>query len=176
MTDAGTQGWDGVLHDDESIIWQGRPEPGIAFKPSHVFTILFGLVFSGFALFWMIMASQAGGFFWMFGLIHFTAGFCVMFGPIVGPAYRRNKTWYTLTTDRAFVADITVFGRKRLKSYPILPQTPIETEVGTFTSIHFASETRRRKNRTYTVPIGFERLRDGETVSKLIRDMQKDNT
>ena len=112
----------------------------------------------------------------MFGLIHFTAGIGVMIGPIVGPAYMRRQTWYTLTDQRAFIADISILGQKRLNFFPIQNDTPVEILSGTLTTINFASKTRQGKNGTYTVPIGFERLRDGQTVSALIRDMQKDLT
>jgi hypothetical protein len=170
------EGWEGLLRDGEEILWQGRPEPGIALKPTHIFSTLFGLAFSGFAVFWMVMASRAGGFFWMFGLIHFSVGISMSVGTIIGPAYMRGKTWYTLTNRRAFIADISIFGQKRLNFYPIAPETPISIITGNYTTINFASKTRRGKNRTYTVPIGFERLNDGPTVSKLISDMQKDAT
>jgi hypothetical protein len=169
-------GWEGVLHEGEEILWQGRPEPGVGLRPKHIFTILFGCAFSGFALIWMIMAATAGGYFWMFGLIHFTVGIGVILGPIFGPAYMRRKTWYTLTNQRAFIADITLFGQKRLKSYTINAETNVETEIGPLTTINFATVQRRGKNRTYTVPIGFERLLDGTKVSALILDMQKDKT
>jgi hypothetical protein len=170
------EGWAGLLREGEDILWQGQPEPGFGLKPAHIFSTLFGLAFSGFALVWMLEASQSGGYFWMFGLIHFTAGIGVMIGPIVGPAYMRRKTWYTLTNQRAFIADISAFGQKRLNFYPIKNDTPIEIISGNFTTINFASRTRRGKNRTYTVPVGFERLRDGATVNQLINDMQKDTT
>lgn len=178
MTDHQTTpaGWENILASDEKILWQGRPMQGIALRASHTFTTLSGLAFSGFALFWMIMASQAGGYFWTFGLIHFTAGIGVILGPILWPAYMRKRTWYTLTTDKAYIADITFLGQKRLRSYPITKDTPIEVVSGTYTTINFASEQRRGKNRTYTVPIGFERLTEGDTVRGMIRKIQKDDT
>jgi hypothetical protein len=170
------EGWEGILEPNEAIIWQGRPERGIGWRPSHMFTVLFGLAFSGFATIWMYMASFAGGYMWMFGLIHFTAGLGVIILPIAGPAYMRHKTWYTLTNMRAFIADITVFGRKRIKSYPISKSTKVKVKNGPLTTIHFATRTGRSKRGRYTIPIGFERLSDGEAVAKLISDMQKDTT
>jgi len=169
-----TAGWEGILDADETILWQGRPDGGIAIGASQVGGLLFGLAFAGFALFWMIMASQAGGFFWMFGLIHFCVGLGIIAGPTLWPAYRRRKTWYTLTDKRAFIASINMLGQKSLKSYPITKETPIEYVSGAFDTINFASEQRRGKNRTYTVPVGFERLQDGPAVTQLIREIQKD--
>lgn len=178
MTDVSTPpaGWENILAPGEVILWQGRPVPGIAFRASHTFTTLFGLAFSGFALIWMIGVAQAGGYMWTFGLIHFTAGLGVILGPILWPAYMRSRTWYTLTTDKAYIADLTLIGQKRLRSYPITKDTPIEVVSDTYTTINFATERRRGKNRTYTVPVGFERLTEGDTVRGLIRKIQKDDT
>ena len=57
------EGWDGILDEGEDIRWQGRPGTKVVWKIGHIFSVLFGLAFAGFALFWMIMASRAGGFF-----------------------------------------------------------------------------------------------------------------
>ena len=181
MTNQQTQdvpeGWENTLGEGEVILWQGRPTPGINFSPTQGFTTLFGLAFTGFALFWMTQAARAGGNLWTFGLIHFSVGLAVLLGPILLPAYMRKKTWYTLTTRKAYIADLPILGGKRLRSYPITKDTPIEIKTGTYTTINFASTQRRGKNnRTYTVPIGFERLTDGDTVRGLIRQIQKDDT
>jgi hypothetical protein len=168
--------WDAILDDNEKIIWQGRPSGKIRFQPKNMFTLLFGLAFAGFALFWMIMASLAGGFFWMFGLIHFSAGIGIIVGPIFWPAFSARRTWYTLTDHRAFIASTTLLGQKKLKSYPITPDTPItlttnNDETG---SVDFAQETRRgNKGRRYNVDIGFHNIPDATDVQRLIRDIQK---
>ena len=166
--------WDGILDTDEEILWQGRPDPKFTFKPAMIFTTLFGMAFAGFALFWMIMASSAGGYFWMFGLIHFAVGVGIIAGSIILPSYKRRRTWYTLTSRRAFIASVMpVFG-KRLKSYPITADTQIEFQDNPIPSVMFASETRRGKNSSYTVPIGFELIHDARQVLTLLRSVQKD--
>ena len=166
-------GWDGILDDGETILWQGRPGARVVWKLSHGFSLLFGLAFAGFALFWMIMASRAGGGFWTFGLIHFFVGLGLAFGPPWWSAWRRRHTWYTLTDRRAFIAtDMPMAGRK-LKSYPIDRNTALDYAAGDKASIFFAHEYRRTKNGSRRVPIGFERLTDGEAVYRLIRDVQR---
>ncbi|WP_204115666.1 aspartate carbamoyltransferase catalytic subunit [Shimia biformata] len=168
--------WQGLLDPGETILWQGRPEPGISCGAGNIMTSAFGLVFAGFALFWMIMASRAGGFFWMFGLIHFSVGIGLAFGPFLFGAYRRRHTWYTLTDRRGFVAtDLPVVG-KRLKSYPIDAGTVIDFLPGPPPSIHFAEEFRRTKNGRRRVPVGFERIADGTEVYKLMRGIQTGGT
>lgn len=167
------QGWQGILDDDEEIRWQGRPDDAVVWKLRYLFTGIFGLFFAGFALFWMSMAASAGGYFWMFGLIHFSVGLGIAFVPPFGNAWRRRHSWYTLTNRRALIAtDLPLLGRK-LKSYPIRRDTMLEFDSGDPATIIFSSETRRTNNGSRTVKIGFDRIPDGRTVYALIRDIQK---
>ena len=171
MTDR--SGWEHILDEGEEILWQGRPSTAFRILPRHVVTFLFGLFFSGFALFWMVAAARDGGFAWTFGLIHFSAGIAVAIGPVWWDDVTRKNTWYTLTDHRAFIAtDLPLRGR-RLKSYPINPHTQVDFRPDEPASIYFASEYRRSKNGMRRVDIGFEAIADGETVLGLIRDIQK---
>ena len=166
-------GWAGILDPGEEIIWQGRPDAKVIWKVSHIFTFIFGLFFAGFALFWMVMASSAGGFFWMFGLIHFSVGLGLAIGPPFWGAWRRRHTWYSLSDRRAFIATDVPFRGRKLKSYPITSDTSLEYEAGHPASIHFATEYRRTKNGSRQVPIGFERIHDGDDVYSKIRSIQR---
>ena len=58
---------------------------------------LFGAAFAGFALFWMAMAAQAGGVFWMFGLIHFGVGVGLIYSVKIDQANARVDITMTLT-------------------------------------------------------------------------------
>jgi hypothetical protein len=166
-------GWEGILDPGEQILWQGRPDGQVAFKIGHLFTFIFGLFFAGFALFWMVMASQAGGFFWMFGLIHFTVGVAIGIAPPFYSAWKRRHTWYSLTDKRGFIATDTPFMGRKLASYPITADTTLGYISDTPATIHFAQETRRSKNGTYQVDIGFERIDNGDKVYRLMRDIQR---
>jgi hypothetical protein len=168
-----TDGWEGILDADEDIIWQGRPDSKIAWGASNIFTLIFGLFFAGFALFWMVMASMAGGFFWMFGLIHFTVGIGIAFGTLFYSAYKRRQSWYTLTNKRAFIASNLPLLGKKLKSYPITADPRLEIVEGTPASILFATEMHRTKNGTTTVKLGFERIENGREVYAKFREVQK---
>ncbi len=172
-----TSGWDGILDDDEEILWQGRPDRRIVLRPRNIGGLLFGLLFAGFALFWMIMAAQAGGMFWMFGLLHFSIGLAVAGGAIYLNAFVRSRSWYTLTNRRAFIAtDLPLVG-KRLKSYPIDGDTVLEFEQGDPASIYFAQERKRNNNGTTRVQkIGFERVENGQDLLRLFRDIQRNAT
>jgi len=168
-------GWDHILDPGEQIVWQGQPDGKIVFRVRSLAGVAFGLFFSGFAVFWMIGASQAGGYFWMFGLIHFFVGLCVAFGSIFWSAASRRHTWYTLTNRRAFIAtDIPLKGRT-LKSYPISPDTVLEYDAGDPATIHFAHEYRSSKNGSTRHAIGFERIADGADVYAQIRAIQRES-
>jgi len=166
-------GWEGILDDGETILWQGHPDSGLELRPGNLIAFLFGLAFAGFALFWMVMASRAGGVFWMFGLIHFLVGLGLAFGAVFWTALRRRHTWYTLTDKRAFIAvDMPFFGRN-LKSFPITATTVLEYNDAKPPSVMFNHEMRRGRNGTYRVAVGFERIADGAEVYGLMRKVQK---
>ncbi len=167
-------GWEGIFEKDEKILWQGRPDTAVHIGSRDIPRMAFGSVFAGFALFWMIGAAAAGGGnFWMFGLLHFSIGLLLAFGPIFWGPYRRRHTWYTLTNKHAYIAtDLPVFGRK-LKSYPVTRDMPLELEKSDFPTVYFAEEWKQRKNGSYRHRIGFENIADGLTVYGLLRDIQR---
>lgn len=167
-------GWEHILDEGEEIRWQGRPDGAVVWKVANFATLLFGAAFSGFALFWMIMAAAAGGGFWMFGLLHFFVGIGIGIGPVFWGALRRRKSWYTLTNRRAIIATDMPFKGRVLRSYPILTNTVLEIDTNDPASVIFASEQRRRKNGTYKVKIGFERIVDAKQVYALLRGIQKE--
>lgn len=165
-------GWEGILDEGEQILWQGRPGTGVRWKAANIVTSIFGLFFAGFAVFWMTMAAQAPGGFWMFGLIHFFVGVGIAVLPPFWSSWRRKHTWYTLTDRRAFIAtDMPLQGRK-LKSYEIGPDTTLDYEAGDRSTIYFHHEYRRGKNGSTRVDIGFERIEDGAEVYRLFRQVQ----
>jgi len=168
--------WEGILDEDEKIIWQGRPDGKVTLGIAHFAGAAFGLLFAGFALVWMMLASMSGGFFWMFGLLHFAVGLGIAGGALFGPAFRRRHTWYTLTDQRAFVAtDLPFMGRK-LNSYPITSKTRLTYQDNDPATITFHTEFRTTKNGSRRIEIGFERIADGAKVYRLMRDTQERQT
>ncbi len=164
--------WQNILDPGERIVWQGHPDTAVAIKPRNYLLLGFALFFTSFAVIWMILAAQAGGFFWTFGLIHFAVGSGLIWASLFWGSYRRKRTWYTLSDRRAFIAtELPIRGRS-LRSFPITDTTMLEFEDGNPASIFFAQETRLSRHRNYTVPIGFERIADGPAVYKLMRDVQ----
>lgn len=166
--------WAGILAPDEQILWQGAPENRIQLEWSSPFMPLFFVFFTGFSIFWMVMASLAGGFFWTFGLLFFAVGSYNLVGIHFWKAYLRQKTHYTLTTQSAFIAQ-RAFGKRSLKRYPISTQTEVDFEEGKYANIWFAHEESTGENGTTRIPKGFELIAEGRTVYALIRQLQQDN-
>ncbi|MGY3437856.1 MULTISPECIES: aspartate carbamoyltransferase catalytic subunit [unclassified Marinovum] len=168
-----TSGWDGLLNPGETITWQGRPDPAFALTGGMIVQGVFGLFFAGFAVVWMVLAAGGPSGFWMFGLLHFSVGLGIGAHGLVWPTYRRRHTWYTLTTERAFIAtDLPIKGRT-LKSHPITADTVLRLEDGTPGSIWFAKEHRRTKNGSRSVDIGFERIDNPRSVLRQMTEIQR---
>lgn len=166
-------GWEGILNEGETILWQGRPDGGFHLTGGRLVEALFGVAFAGFAVVWMVLASNAPGGFWMFGLIHFAVGAALTLHALFWPGFRRRHTWYTLTSQRAFIAtDLPIAGRT-LKSYPITSDTALKLEDGTPGTIWFAHEDRRTKNGSRRVNIGFERIADPRALLRQMTDIQR---
>lgn len=171
-----SENWKAILEEGEKITWQGRPEQGIHLGLGDIAMIAFALFFTGFSVFWMAMAMRAGGFFWMFGLLHFSAGLGLLINAIFGNAFIRRHSFYTLTDRRAFIGkELPVLGRS-LNSWRIGPASPLELvhlPDGSGT-INFARSpspwySRNRGDRG----VSFERIKDATKVFSMMSHMQK---
>ena len=175
---AQTDGWDGILDDGETILWQGRPDAGLSFQNIDIMGTLVGLFFIGFSIFWMTMAMNIasdfgrtgfGGFlpkiFPLFGLPFFFIGCYNAFGHIFWDAYLRSKTHYTLTKKRTFIATDHPSKGKLLIDRDIDADKTITLKVGPPGSVFFQGTNN-----------GFKRIEDGRHVHKLMRQIRKDLT
>lgn len=174
MTGDAPAGWQGILEPGETILWQGRPNAAMTFHAATVVITLFGLAFSGFALVWMLLAYAAGGWFWMVGLLHFTAGLVVVWLGLFHDAWRRRRSYYTLTSRRAIIASSSFSGEKWMKSYPITAQSEVSLRPdGAFATLVFHTDHWRDSDGdARTTDVGFERLGDGQQVLDLMRQIQ----
>ncbi|MGC1494791.1 MAG: aspartate carbamoyltransferase catalytic subunit [Sulfitobacter sp.] len=163
--------WDGLLDPDEVVVWQGKPSPGVKIEWASPFTPFFFTFFTGFSIFWMVMASYAPGPFWMFGLLFFGVGAYNLVGIHFWKAYLRRNQYYTLTNKRAFIG-AQKFGKRSLESHPITAETRLKFEDGDLSSIWFAEKSVRNKNGTTINDIGFEMLPHGRNVFTKFREVQ----
>ncbi len=169
-----TNSWDGILEPGEEIIWQGQPDGTFRFVWFDAFTGIFGAAFAGFALFWMLMASAAGGGFWMFGLIHFAVGIGIMLGRPALSWWSRRHSFYSLSNRRAFIAsDYPIRGRV-LQSWPISRTFPMRLAEGRLDNVIFAEKPVQTKNGQHMRPIGFDGIREGRKVLALLQSVQRE--
>jgi hypothetical protein len=163
--------WEGILAKDEHIIWQGKPNGDFVFGLKNVGRFRFGLAFAGCAVFWMIGVYSSGGDFWAFGLIHFTVGLVLAFGGMFKDVYIRRRSFYSLSNKRAFVATHLPIQGRKLRFYPILPNTILDYKDGEFATIIFAQINDGARNSGRFRNIGFQRIENGKKVLGLFHDV-----
>ncbi|MGB7317790.1 MAG: hypothetical protein WBC85_07470 [Planktotalea sp.] len=167
-------GWEGLLDEGETIVWQGRPVAGLSFHGTDVMGALMGVFFMVFSVFWMGMAtnitSNFNGFggifpklFPLFGIPFFLIGFYNAIGHVFWQAFLRSKTHYTLSSKRAFIATDHPTQGKLLTDYPIDAHTDLILKIGPPDTVWFAGKH-----------IGFANIEDGRAVHKLMRQIQKE--
>lgn len=167
-------GWEGVLNDGERIIWQGRPRRGLYLPRRKAVLFFAGLGITGYALWWTVLVAQDGGTFWRYGLIHLAIGLHFSFGTLIWEHLKTRRTWYTVTTQRAFIARKLPLLGQRLDPYDITPETRLHYTPGKPATIYFASEVRDRGDRSpVTIHTGFERIMDGQAAFDALRDIQE---
>lgn len=157
-------GWEGIMQPGEQILWRGQPIP----RPNIlrvVFGAAFGALFAGFALFWMVMAARGGGYFWMFGLIHFSVGIGLIAKVVLDERMRLRDTFFTLSTRAAYIARRHWLRGRQLETYPITASMPIMLSGDETTgNVVFANRTVRSKNGSRQVQIGFLDIAGAPTV------------
>lgn len=111
------------LENDESLLWTGKPKTGIVFRTADIFLVPFSIFWCGFAVFWVVMASQAG-IFALFGVPFVVVGLFFVFGRFIIDAKQRKNTTYGLTEDRIIIkSGIT---SQKIKSLNIRTLSDIE--------------------------------------------------
>ena len=166
--------WKNLLATNEEILWQGTPKSRVRFEWASPLLPFFFMFFTGFSVFWMVMASSAGGIFWTFGLLFFFAGMYNLVGIHFWKAFVRSRQHYTLTNQRAMIGT-DMFGRKTLHSYPITKTTEIGfEEIGRTGNIYFAKEESRGKNGAAVTKVGFEQIESPREVLSKMRQVQEE--
>jgi len=112
------------LDNNEILLWTGQPKKGIVFRKADIFLIPFSILWCGFAVFWIIMASQGGGYFYLFGIPFVIIGLIFVFGRFIIDSKHRENTYYGLTEDRIIIKS-GIFSRS-IKSLNIRTLSNIE--------------------------------------------------
>lgn len=176
----GQDGWDGILNPSERILWQGQPGASVDLSGLSLRRIIPAVAIAGFTIFWSKTAIDGalqdgpiGLVFPLFGLFFLTLTLHSAGGHVLVSAWRRRNTWYTLTSQRAFIAT-SFLGRKSLDAYPITAMTVLEHDGQTPGNIWFATDFKKTKQGSKRIQIGFERLDDSSRVHDLMRLVQQE--
>ena len=90
------------LHPDETLLWTGQPCTSRQYRPNPL-TAVFVLFWIGFALFWTVMATSAGGFFGLFGIPFLLIGGYMGYMLVSGQKKQLRSTVYAVTDRRAII-------------------------------------------------------------------------
>ena len=184
-------GADGLLAPDEELLWQGQPQARIIWRDALSVRTVIGLVFFGFALFWINGArtqTPAGApdvfqlLFPLLGVPFVLIGLWLALGRLIWDAALRAGTHYTLTNRNAFIS-LHMFGRRSLESWPldeIERVTLVDRHPG---SVLFEVSADLRRERAQPMPVkpplatrrpslGFREITDPRRVYTLIQENQ----
>jgi uncharacterized membrane protein YdbT with pleckstrin-like domain len=94
-------GLDKLLNVEEKVLWSGKPVRKAFILPGLI-SIPVGIIFLGFAIFWMGTAASAGApdEFSLFGLLFVLIGIGIAFGPFLFQLLRYRNTEYMITDKR----------------------------------------------------------------------------
>ena len=112
------------LDGNETLLWAGKPKSGITFRTADFFLIPFSILFCGFAIFWVKIASQGSAIFALFGIPFVIVGLIFVFGRFIIDSKQREHTIYGLTENRILIKS-GVFSKK-IKSLNIKTLSHIE--------------------------------------------------
>ena len=132
------------LNSGEKLIWAGRPKTGLRFELSDAYSIPFGFMFLGFAIFWEYSATNTGKaplFFTLWGIPFILVGVYISVGQFFWDAWLRSKQIYALTDSRLIVLRDDSMQSSALNSLPQLNLTTSGNGSGT---INFSAPTATR--------------------------------
>lgn len=155
--------WPDLLAPGESLLWQGRPDPALPFKPGHLRTLFMVVFIAVFALLVVFVATDVPLLMRLVGLGVLALVLRGVLDDTLLAAWWQRRTWYALTNQRA----ITVVAR------PITGRTITDCPITAATLL--ASDGGDPLTLTFTDPAGsgkFANLTDGLHVMALMRQIQ----
>jgi hypothetical protein len=166
--------WDGILEDGEHILWQGRPNTGFAMAGNDMLPMIFGLIFSGFAMLWIALTAIGDSMFWVFGLLHFAVGISLTIYAISRDTVARMYSYYTLTTSRAIIGLSYPWTKNSIRRFRITPRTKVVLDPEH--TVTFGPSGRSKRHPIPTRAPQFSRIDDAEKVFHLMQQIQKETS
>ncbi|WBU55989.1 hypothetical protein [Paracoccus sediminicola] len=155
-------GWQGLLQEDEQILWQGQPHAEFRIRfteilrgvPGMIPVLIVSVLMYNFAKEHVLLALCP-----LFMLMNFLR---LMIEPVLTPAYQRSRSWYALTNHRAIVATHVPFKGRRVYTRAIDAGAPVELVQSDPPSVMFGLKPR----------VGFEFIPEAEKVMSMVREIQ----
>jgi hypothetical protein len=97
-----------VLNPGEVVLWSGRSDRSVLFTAADGYLIPFSLFFSGFSIFWIVVASASENAspdnpFPLFGLPFLIIGLYYLLGRFIVKSILKRMTAYAITNRRVIV-------------------------------------------------------------------------
>lgn len=168
--------WQTILDPGEVLLWQDRPDPGLAIGLGHVLRLLRSAVMLGLFLYLVGRSPYGIADHWDVKLIVVFIFFLpVPLDLIVSMVMRRLQT-YGLTAHRAItITNLGPFGQ-RIRSWPLTAATPLTLLRGRrWSSLIFTTQPKWYSGLvTPEAVTGFARIARGDSVYALMRQAQKE--
>lgn len=164
--------WSTLLDPGEAILWQGRPSSRVRWATNDTLGSLIWVAFSIWLTAWLAQSSL-----WvaLIGLALLGHSLWPLCGKPLWTAALRARTTYALTNRRAAIVT-DVFGRFRVASHLIKPDTLVTTEDGSLGLVFFATQTSQdMEGFERSSRVGFEMIEDWQHVHALMRQTQRQN-
>ena len=175
--------WADWFQEDEELLWEGAPKPGINHLARNLFFTFFGPPFLGAGFFssgmgiGMIFDPSAinfafGLFLVCFGVPFLAVGGAMVFGGWYADLRAHDLVRYALSNRRAYIA--THWWKRNMEILDIRPEHPIEVTDGRNVYFYTSNGVDSDGDKT-TAKRGFENIADAETVYHLIRELQAED-
>ena len=109
------------LRADEQLLWHGVPDQRVWFAPVDAFLIPFSLMWCAFAVFWesSVVTGGGPGFAKVWGVPFIIIGVYFVGGRFAYKRYRKGRTAYGITNQRAIIAGPRSFSDTPLQHQPV---------------------------------------------------------
>jgi hypothetical protein len=109
------------LRADEQLLWHGVPDQRVWLAPADAFLIPFSVMWCAFAVFWESSAVTGGGpvFAELWGVPFIVIGVYYVVGRFAYKRYRKGRTAYGITSQRAMITDPRSFSDMPLQHQPV---------------------------------------------------------
>lgn len=166
------------LLNGAQTVWTGQPMPGLRLRNGDLLMSLFGIPWTGFAVFWTFGAANSGGgiFFTLWGVMFICIGVYFTVGHYFWDAYVRSRTYYALTADGSAVIVTDLFGAGAKRLYlPSVGAIGFEVRADGSGSVTFgeASQAQWWQNRSSSRPPAFEFIPNASEVYDLCTKLQQ---